>query len=332
MAHETNLVTVFGYGATGAATVDLLLARGTPVRLVQRKRPADLPAGVEFMTCDVLKPEDVKRAMSGASQVVVAIGFEYVTPVWRTAWPKAMATLLSAAENANTRVVFIDNMYMYGPQDVALHEDVPLADYGRKPAVRAAITRMWQQAAREGRVRWAALRAPDFYGPGVRTSHMGDSGLARVAQGKAAQVLMSPDLPHAFAYVPDIARAVVTLLDAPDDAFSQTWHVPCAKAKSPRQMLQIGADAAGVKLKMMVMPTLMLRLLGVFAPMMRELIEMRFTWNRPYHVDSAKFARRFWSDATPLEVGIPAAIRSYRASTAPSPITSGGHAPAAAVS
>ncbi|MEY4783193.1 MAG: hypothetical protein RIR41_1128 [Pseudomonadota bacterium] len=330
MAHTENLVTVFGYGPTGAATVEALRARGTPVRLVQRKRPASLPAGVEFTACDVLKPEDVKRAMSGASQVVVAIGFEYLTPVWRAAWPKAMTALIAAAEAANTRVVFIDNMYMYGPQDVALHEDLPLADYGRKPAVRSAVTRMWQQAAREGRVRWAALRAPDFYGPGVRNSHMGDSGLAPVARGKAAQVLMTPDMPHAFAYVPDIARAVVTLLDAPDDAFNQTWHVPCAKAKSPREMLQIGADAAGVKLKMMVMPSPMLRLLGLFAPMMRELIEMRFTWNRPYHVDATKFARRFWSDATPLEVGIPAAVRAYRAEPASSPITSGGHAPAAA--
>ena len=175
MAHTENLVTVFGYGPTGAATVEALRARGTPVRLVQRKRPASLPAGVEFTACDVLKPEDVKRAMSGASQVVVAIGFEYLTPVWRAAWPKAMTALIAAAEAANTRVVFIDNMYMYGPQDVALHEDLPLADYGRKPAVRSAVTRMWQQAAREGRVRWAALRAPDFYGPGVRNSHMGDS-------------------------------------------------------------------------------------------------------------------------------------------------------------
>lgn len=330
MAHEQDLVTVFGYGPTGAATVEQLRARGTPVRLVQRRRPSTLPAGVDFMACDVLKPEDVKRAMAGASQAVVTIGFQYRASVWRAAWPKAMAALLSAAETTNARVVFIDNMYMYGPQEVALHEDLPLTSYGRKPAVRSEVTRMWRQAAREGRVRWAALRAPDFYGPGVRNSHMGDSGLVRVAQGKAAQVLMAPDMPHAFAYVPDIARAVVTLLDAPDDAFNQTWHVPCARAKSPREMLQIGADAAGVELKMMVMPTLMLRLLGVFAPMMRELIEMRFTWNRPYHVDAAKFARRFWSDATPLEVGIPAAMRSYRVEAAPSATTSGGHASAAA--
>lgn len=329
MAREENLITVFGYGPTGEATVERLRARGTPVRVVQRRRPANLPAGVAFMPCDVLNPDDVKRAMSGASQAVVTIGFEYRSKVWQTLWPKATAALLDGTEAANVRVVFIDNMYMYGPQDVALHEDVALTTYGRKPAVRSVVTRMWQQAAREGRVRWAALRAPDFYGPGVHNSHMGDTGLARIAQGKAAQVVMRPDLPHAYAYVPDIARAAVTLLDAPDDAFNQVWHVPCAQAKTPREMLQIGADAAGVQLKVMALPPVMLRLMAAVSPPLRDLIEMQFLWNRPYHVDATKFSRRFWSDATPFEVGIPAAMRSYPTHAAPKQIKSGGRTPAA---
>ena len=129
----------------------------------------------------------------------------------------------------------------------------------------------------------------------------------------SAMLLMSPDQPHAFAYVPDIARAAVTLLDAPDDAFNQAWHVPCAATRRPRELLQIGADALGQKLKLMAMPTLMLRGIGVFSPFLRECVEMRFTWNRPYHVDATKFSRRFWSDATPFEVGIPATVRAFRA-------------------
>lgn len=329
MANAENLMTVFGYGPTGEATVQRLRARGTPVRVVQRRRPANLPAGVEFLTCDVLNGDDVKRAMSGAAQAVVTIGFEYRGSIWRAAWPKAMRNLLAAAEAGNVRVVHIDNMYMYGPQTAALHEDMPLTTYGRKPAVRANITRLWQQAAREGRVKWAALRAPDFYGPGVRLSHMGETGLMQVAQGKTAQLLMSPDLPHAFAYVPDIGRAAVSLLDAGDDAFNQVWHVPCAPAKTPRQMLEIGADAARVKLKLMAVPDAMARLIGVFNPELREMSEMRFLWDRPYHVDATKFARRFWSDATPFEVGIPATIGSFRTEPAPLQTMSGGRTPAA---
>lgn len=324
-----GLITVFGYGPTGEATVERLLARGQRVRVVQRRRPDNLPAAAEFMICDAENPDDVKRAFAGAEQAVITVGVEYRGKVWEIVWPKLMRNFLAAAEAANVRVVHIDNLYMYGAQDEPLHEDMPLTSHGRKPAVRSLVTRMWQKAAREGRVKWAALRPPDFYGPGVRVSHMGDTGFAAVAQGKTAMVMLTPNLPHAFAYVPDIGRAAVSLLDAPDDAFNQAWHVPCAPAMTPKAMLQMGADAAGVKLKTMVLPHLLLKVMTPFSSMMREFGEMSFTWTRPYHVDATKFARRFWSDATPFEVGIPATMRYY---PAPAPIEtkkSRGHTSAA---
>lgn len=323
-----GLVTIFGYGPTGKATADRLRARGAQIRVVQRKRPANLPAGTEFMQCDVLDAGQALRAMTGAEQAVVTIGFDYKGSVWKKAWPKAMANLLAAAEATNARIVHIDNMYMYGPQDAALHEDMPLTDHGVKPAVRAEVTRMWQTAARQGRVRWAALRAPDFYGPGVGLSHIGDTGLHLVSQGKAANLLMEPDQPHAFAYVPDIGRAAVTLLDAPDDAFNQVWHVPCAPTRAPRRLLEIGADAVGEKLKLIWIPSGLLPVLGVLIPFIREYAEMRFTWDRPYHVDATKFARRFWSDATPFEVGIPQTVRAFRAALPPETEKSRGRTPA----
>lgn len=328
MTNPKALVTIFGYGPTGVATAERLIARGTPVRIVQRKRPASFPAGAEFMACDVLDPQQVLRAMTGAEQAVVTIGFEYVGKLWKQAWPKAMANLIAAAEATRARIVHIDNMYMYGPQtDAPLHEDLPLTSYGVKPAARSEATRMWQKAAREGRIRWASLRAPDFYGPGVDRSHLGETGLGAIAQGKSAMLLMSPDMPHAFAYVPDIGRAAVTLLDAPDDAFNQVWHVPCAPTRTPRQVLQLGADALGQPLKATAMPALALRVLGVFSPFLRECVEMRFTWNRPYHVDATKFARRFWGEATPLEVGVPETVRAFRAAIVPKPQKSRGASP-----
>lgn len=331
MTDTKGLITVFGYGPTGEATVERLLARGQAVRVVQRKRPANLPAGVAFATCDVLNLDDVKRALAGAEQAVVAIGFEYTGKAWKASWPKAMRNLLAAAEAANVRIVQIDNMYQYGPQDEPLHEDMPLTSHGVKPAVRSEITRMWKKAAREGRIRWASLRAPDFYGAGVGRSHIGDTGLAAIAKGKPATMLMNPDQPHAFAYVPDIARAAVSLLDAGDNAFNQVWHVPCAPTRTARELLQIGADAVGQKLRVTAIPTPLLPVLGLAVPFMKEYAELRFTWNRPYHVDATKFGRRFWSDATPFEVGIPAAIRSFPAAEAkPGKTTkSRGHTPAA---
>jgi nucleoside-diphosphate-sugar epimerase len=189
---------------------------------------------------------------------------------------------------------------------------------------------MWMKAAREGRVKWAALRAPDFYGVGVDRSHIGETALGQMAQGKPALLLMGPDRPHAFAYVPDIARAAVTLLDAGDDAYNQAWHAPCAPTRTPRQLLEIGADALGQKLKVVAMPTAALRLAGIVSPFLRECIEMRFTWDRPYHVDATKFSRRFWSDATPFEVGVPLTIRAFRAAAPLTSKKSRGQTPAAA--
>jgi nucleoside-diphosphate-sugar epimerase len=328
MTSATGLVTIFGYGPTGEATADRLRARGTPIRVVQRKRPGNLPPGVEFMPCDVLDAAQVLAAMTGAEQAVVTIGFDYRGSVWKKAWPNAMANLLAAAEATNARIVHIDNMYMYGPQDTALHEDMPLTRHGVKPAARAEATRMWQKAARAGRVLWAALRAPDFYGPGVGRSHIGDTGLGLVAKGKSATLLMEPDQPHAFAYVPDLGRAAVSLLDAGDDAFNQVWHVPCAPTRTPRQLLAIGADAVGQKLKVISIPSWLLPVMGVAVPFVREYAEMRFTWNRPYHVDATKFSRRFWSDATPFEVGIPQTARAFRAAIPAETQKSRGRTPA----
>jgi nucleoside-diphosphate-sugar epimerase len=308
----SKTVVVFGYGAVGQAAVALMVKAGRTVRVAQRSRPADLPVGVSFQACDVLDGQAVLAAAQGADEILISIGFPYEGKIWRKAWPKAMSHFLAAGEATGARIVFIDNLYMYGPQREALREDMPLTDYCAKPAARAAITRLWMAAVAAGRVRFAALRAPDFYGPGVRLSHLGDVGFGALAQGKAATLIAPPQTLHDFAYVPDIARAAMTLFDAPDDAYGQAWHVPCAPIQTPRALLALGAAALHVKLRVTAMPLWLLGPLGLFVPFLREVGEMRFQWDRPYHVDSQKFARRFWSDATPFEVGVPLTALSFR--------------------
>lgn len=312
---STELVVIFGYGAVGKATAERLIAQGRNIRVAQRKPPADLPTEAQFISCDVLDAHSVLTAADGASQIVVSIGFEYSGKVWQNSWPKAMRNLLSACETTGARMVFLDNLYMYGPQNAPLHEDMPLSDYPRKPAARSAITRMWQDASAAGRVKVAALRPPDFYGPGVTQSHLGDQAFVPLANGKSAALACNPAMPHDFAYVPDIARAIVTLLDAPDLDFGQAWHMPCAPTLTPQQIISLGAEAVGVKPRIQALPAWLLPILGLFVPFLRELHEMRFQWNAPYLVDAEKFKRRFWSDVTPFEVGVKATALSFQKST-----------------
>jgi hypothetical protein len=207
----------------------------------------------------------------------------------------------------------VDNLYMYGPQTAPLIETMPLTDFGAKPAARAAATRVWMEAALTGRARVAALRAPDFYGPGVGQSCLGDDTIGVLAKGKAATFIGSPDLLHDYAYVPDVARAAATLLGASDSAFGQAWHVPCAPTRTTRQILEIAAEALGAKLRIHELPAWLLRPAGMFSPFLRELVEMRFQWDRPYCVIASRFAKAFWSDATPFETGVQLTALAFRA-------------------
>ena len=304
-----GLTVVFGSGAVGRPIIEMLACRGDRVRVAQRSQPEGLPAGVEQVKCDVLDGDAVARAIEGAAQVVLAVGFPYDAWVWRSTWTRTMANLLAACATANARLVFIDNLYQLGPQSEPRHEEMALSDTGEKAAILSEVTRIWQAA--RGSVRVAALRCPDFYGPGVGNSHLGAFALGEVAKGRPAQMLVPPDTLHDFAYVPDIARAAVTLLDAPDDAFGQAWNMPCAPTRSPRELLAIGAATLRRNLRIWAVPLWLMRPLGLVYRMAREVVDVGFTWDRPYLVDGGKFTRRFGFAATPFEIGMATTARAF---------------------
>jgi nucleoside-diphosphate-sugar epimerase len=293
----------------GRLVIQNLVERGDRVRLAQRSRPSDLATEVEFQRCDILNPADVRRAVEGASQVLLSVGFPYDSRVWRRVWPTTMCNIVEACAEVGARVVWIDNLYQLGPQSSPRTEDMPLTTRGGKPGVLADTTRIWMAAS--DRVRFAALRCTDFYGPNVPVSHLGASALGELAKGKPAQFIVPPSTPHDFAYVPDIAKAVLLLLDAPDDAYGQVWNMPCAPTLTPRELLRLAASAIGMKPRILAIPFWLLPVVGLFARFMKEVVDVGFTWDRPYHVDGSKFARRFGFAPTPFEVGVPIAAHSF---------------------
>lgn len=311
----TNPITpvhVVGYGALGREIVRQLTAAGRPVIVVQRRRPKDLPQGADFVAGDTLDKASIVAALQGATSVICALGLPYQAKLWEQGWPQAMANILGACEAAGARMVFADNLYLYGPVNGPLHENLPAVDYGVKPKARAEVTRLWQEAHAAGRVKVATVRSPDFYGPGVEQSVLGSASLMPLAQGKRAGLIGNADLPHDVAHVSDYARAVITLMDAPDDAYGQAWHVPCAPTLTLRQHLKIAADAAGVPLKVTVLPKWLAPVIGMFVPFVQEGVEMQFLFDRPYIVKADKFRKRFWSDVVPFETGLRDAMNSYR--------------------
>jgi nucleoside-diphosphate-sugar epimerase len=305
-------IVIFGYGAVGRETATLFAERGDDVIVAQRHAPKQLPMGVRFASCDVTSRESVAAACAGRDVAICAVGFPYDWRIWERAWPAAMDALLSACEHTAARFVFVDNLYMAGPQTVPLREDLPLTDYGHKPRIRSALTRMWQTAHDSGRVRAVAVRGSDFYGPNVSTSVLSAFGVARLVRNQPALIPYSPDFPHDFTYVPDFARAIVTLADATDDAYGQAWNVPNAPTRTLRELLALAAQIARVPLRVRIIPAWTMPVMGLFSRDIHELIEMRFQTDRPYRVDAAKYRTRFGGDPTPFEQGLSATVEFYR--------------------
>ena len=149
-----------------------------------------------------------------------------------------------------------------------------------------------------------AVRSSDFYGPHAQNSMLVSQGIDRLLAGKPAQMAFPVDHLHDFPYVPDFARAILQLIDAPEADWGQAWHVPNAPTQTTRDLLSKAADIAGVPLRVTVMPALLRRAPGLFVPILPELEEMRFQWDRPYHVDASKFTQRFGDAPTPFDAGL----------------------------
>ncbi len=304
-------VTVLGYGAVGRALTHRLTAAGRPVQVAQRSTLASLPDGAGFAPTDMFDAKTVRAACAGSDVVVCALGLPYQPGLWAKTWPVFMSAIIDAVSAIGARFVFADNLYMYGPQTEPLREDMPLTDFGEKPKVRAAVTRMWMEAHAAGQINAVAVRASDFYGADAPNSMLAEYGVKPVLEGRTAMLPAAIDQPHDFTYVPDFARALESLIDAPDEAYGQAWHVPNAPTQSMRALIELAAQIAARPAKIAEMPGWLTALASLWTPALRSLAEMKFQTDRPYHVDHSKFAAQFWDDPTPFEVGLKATVDAY---------------------
>jgi hypothetical protein len=113
-------------------------------------------------------------------------------------------------------------------------------------------------------------------------------------------------------------------LGANDEALGQSWHIPNAPTLTTRQMLTLFFEEARLSPKMGSIPDLIVRMLGLVKPVVREVVEMLYEFNEPFVVESGKFVRTFGEIATPHREAIRQTLEWYRArasATTASPIS-----------
>ncbi|MER7845741.1 NAD-dependent epimerase/dehydratase family protein [Kitasatospora sp. NPDC096077] len=304
---------VVGHGPAGAATARLLAEQGHQVRVATRTgRPAG-PAvdGVEHLALDAADPARLAQAARGAAAIHGCAAPPL--PQWAGRWPALAASLCAAAEDSGAVLVMLGNLYGYGPVVRPMTEDLPLAATGPKGRVRAAA---WEQARalhEAGRIRAVEVRASDFFGPGVTEGgHLASRVLPGLLKGRPIAVLGDPDAPHSWTYLPDVARVMVEVATE-ERAWGRPWHVPTAPALPVRTMVErLAAEAGTGPVGVRRLSPAVLAVGGLFSPLVRELREVRYQFDRPFVMDSTAYQAAFTVRATPLKEQLTATVAWWR--------------------
>src|SRR5580698_3226582 len=300
---------IFGFGQVGQALARELTARGSKVRVVSRSGRGPVLDGVDHVTGDATNPAFCRAVCTGATVVYLCLNAPYDR--WAEEFPPLQEAVLAGAEAASSKLVVLENLYMYGPHDGALTESLPHAATDAKGVTRSKMSEALLAAHRSGRVRVAIGRSSDFFGPGVVASQLGERAFAPLLAGKAVQMIGDPDAPHSYAYAPDVARGLATLGERPE-AEGRAWHLPSVETHSTREMLSIAGEIAGVETKVSSIPPVLLALLARVNPIVREVRAVGYQVDRPFVVDSSAFERTFGIRATPLKEALTATIAWYR--------------------
>ena len=301
---------VYGTGAVGMSVMDALVQSGRRVRMVNRSGRASVPEGVEVVGGDAADPTFTREVSAGASVVYFALNPPY--DKWPELFPPLQTGVLEGAASAGAKLIAMENLYMYGlTGGRPLTEDLPYAPNTRKGTVRARMSEELMQAHTSGRVQVAIGRASDFFGPRVIASAAGEQVFGRAVEGKSAQVAGDPDQPHTYTYAPDIGRGLV-ILGAREEALGQAWHLPSPETVTTRQFVEMIFEEVGKRARIQAAPKIVLRVMGLFNPGMREMIEMLYEFEEPFVMDHSKFEAAFGEHATPLKEAIGETVRWYR--------------------
>jgi len=304
-----KLQTIFGAGgAVADQLLSILLKNNEKVRVVSRT--AKPIAGVEAVAADATNYEQTLKAIKGSSIVYLLIGLPYDIRIWRVQWPVIMTNVINACKETGAKLIFFDNVYMYGKVNGWMTEETPFNPCSKKGEVRAAIANQLLQETKAGNLQALIARCADFYGPiGFKTSVPNLLVIQNLLKGKKAQWLADAGQPHSITYVPDAANALYLLANRPD-AFGQTWHLPTdPELITGRQFVQQAAAAMQKPDGVSTIPNWMLALAGLFNRPMKELKEMNYQNEYPYLFGSEKFNKAFGFTPTSYAEGIAETVK-----------------------
>jgi nucleoside-diphosphate-sugar epimerase len=313
-------IVVGATGGTGAVITAELVKRGVPTIAFGRSRQkleelADQlgnPSHLSLAFGEAFRSDDIEAAAKEADVLFHCANVPYNEMESRLI-PLGEA-IMEAANRLGLKVVAIDGIYPYGRRQMnKVTEDHPKRPHTKKGKVRLAFEQMIF-SSRWNHARAMIVRLPDYYGPTAnQASYLGGT-LEAIAAGKMAFFIGNMKVPREYVYLPDAAIMVVELAGH-DHAYGQNWNIPGSDIISGHDIVWIAQQASGTKKPVISLGRVGLSLLGLFVPVMKEIVEMLYLTEEPLRLSGDKYERDIGKiPATKPADGIAATIRELQKS------------------
>lgn len=305
----SSRVTVLGLnGHVGRAAVSGFADAGWEVTGFGRSNRTT-ESQVRFVKGDALSLDDLRRAIAGADVVFNGLNLPYDR--WDQGRMEAqVANVVKAVAGTGATLIFPGNIYNYAAGARTITPATPPNPETPRGAIRVRSELMIEQAARRGELKAIILRAGDFYGPDCVGDWFDQAILREAAKGRVA-MLGRPGTGHAWAYLPDMARAAAALAAKRSEfgAF-ELFHF-AGHFVTPEEFTAAICAAAGRPLKVGRFPWLALALVGLANPLIREVGKMRYLWENAMELrDSRLDALLGPGFGTPMSEAVAATVEA----------------------
>lgn len=304
-------------GHVGRALAEAFVAKGWDVTGMVRSKRQPIP-GVHLVEGDADSVADMKRAIGDTSVVVNALNLPYHQ--WDKGRAEAqIARVIEAMGTSGKTLLFPGNIYNFNAADRVVTPDLPQRPQTPRGAIRVRLEAQLEAAAAQGGLQVIILRAGDFYGPHARMDWFDQAILREAAKGKVATIGKS-GVGHAWAYLPDLADAFESLAAVRSSlgAFER-FHF-AGHFVTPEELGAAIAKVAPVPVSVSRFPfRLIMGVMGLFNPIMREAGRMAYLWENPMELRDDRLDEILGQEfGTPFEAAIEATILPFFAASVPS--------------
>ncbi len=302
-------VTILGInGRIGQEVAKAFVASKWRVIGMGRGNRANLK-GVEFVEGDVSFPEQTRVAIADADVVVNALNLPY--DKWDKGRAEAqLAKVLEALKGSNKTLMFPGNIYNYGAKQHRLKPDTPQNPHRDKGEIRQRMEKQLRIASEQG-LQVVIIRLHDFFAPGAFQTSYDLMIMQRIKSG-ILQYGGDLQIGHGWAYLPDVGRAFVKIADVrgelpPFKNFHYAGHFATG-----HQTIAAIQSALPTLAKVKPVPWGLLKMIGIFVPILREVINMQYLWDQPHRLEDNELDVLLGADfKTPYGEAVAATVRSY---------------------